>query len=136
MLYSNHLKSLMASYLFVLLPFTILFFVKVIDGKWIDVFLASDWSIASFIIFGQSLTSLSSALVLSPKNKKQYGWELHAAKLFITGIAPSMFLYIYMLNKPTITLGILQILMFIYASYRFFVDGLTAKRLTDTQKPG
>ncbi len=136
MLYSNHLKSLMASYLFVLLPFTILFFVKVTDGKWIEVFLASDWSIASFIIFGQSLTSLSSALVFSPKNKKQYGWELHVAKLFITGIAPSMVLYIYMLNKPTVTLGIFQILMFIYASYRFFVDGLTAKRLTDTQKSG
>ncbi|EKG6860680.1 hypothetical protein ACX3Q2_13470 [Escherichia coli] len=126
----------MASYLFVLLPFTILFFVKVTDGKWIEVFLASDWSIASFIIFGQSLTSLSSALVFSPKNKKQYGWELHVAKLFITGIAPSMVLYIYMLNKPTVTLGIFQILMFIYASYRFFVDGLTAKRLTDTQKSG
>ncbi len=136
MLYSNHLKSLMASYLFVLLPFTILCFVKFIDGKWQDVFLASDWSIASFIIFGQSLTSLSSALVLSPKNKKQYGWELHVAKLFITGIAPSMVLYIYMLNQPTLTLGIFQILMFIYASYRFFVDGLTAKRLTDTQQSG
>lgn len=136
MLYSNHLKSLMASYLFVLLPFTILCFVKFIDGKWQDVFLASDWSIASFIVFGQSLASLSSALVLSPKNKKQYGWELHVAKLFITGIAPSMVLYIYMLNQPTLTLGIFQILMFIYASYRFFVDGLTAKRLTDTQKPG
>lgn len=136
MLYSNHLKSLMASYLFVLLPFTILCFVKFIDGKWQDVFLASDWSIASFIIFGQSLTSLSSALVLSAKNKKQYGWELHVAKLFITGIAPSMVLYIYMLNQPTLTLGIFQILMFIYASYRFFVDGLTAKRLTDTQKSG
>ncbi|WP_434747230.1 hypothetical protein [Pantoea sp. Lu_F5_004] len=126
----------MASYLFVLLPFTILCFVKFIDGKWQDVFLASDWSIASFIIFGQSLTSLSSALVLSPKNKKQYGWELHVAKLFITGIAPSMVLYIYMLNQPTLTLGIFQILMFIYASYRFFVDGLTAKRLTDTQQSG
>ncbi|KAF0857834.1 hypothetical protein Y888_19460 [Mixta calida B021323] len=136
MLYSNHLKSLMASYLFVLLPFTILFFVKVIDGKWIEVILASDWSIASFIIFGQSLTSLSSALVLSPKNKKQYGWELHVAKLFITGIAPSMVLYIYMLNKPTVTLGIFQIIIFIYASYRFFVDGLTSKRLTDAQKLG
>ncbi|AUY23584.1 hypothetical protein [Mixta calida] len=126
----------MASYLFVLLPFTILFFVKVIDGKWIEVILASDWSIASFIIFGQSLTSLSSALVLSPKNKKQYGWELHVAKLFITGIAPSMVLYIYMLNKPTVTLGIFQIIIFIYASYRFFVDGLTSKRLTDAQKLG
>lgn len=134
--YSNNLKSLMAAYLFVLLPFTILIFVKLLDGKWLDVILASDWSIASFIIFGQSLTSLSSALVSSSKIKKKYGWELHIAKLFITGIAPSLVLYIYMLNKPTILLGALQIFMFIYASYRFFVDGLTAKKLADTQSTG
>lgn len=130
MLYSNHMRSLMASYLFIILPFSILIIVKLIDGKWLDIILASDWSIASFIIFGQSLTSLSSTLVSTSKSKKREGWEWYVAKLFIIGIAPSMILYIYMLNHPTILLGVLQILMFIYASYRFFIDGLAAKRLT------
>ncbi|WP_313130267.1 hypothetical protein [Pseudescherichia vulneris] len=127
--FSNHLKSLMASYLFILLPFSILILVKSIDMKWLDIILASDWSIASFIIFGQSLTSLSSALVASPNNKKREGWEWYVAKLFITGIAPSMVLYIYMLKQPSIFLGILQILMFFYASYRYFIDGLACKKL-------
>lgn len=127
--FSNHLKSLMASYLFILLPFSILILVKSIDLKWLDIILASDWSIASFIIFGQSLTSLSSALVASPNNKKKEGWEWYVAKLFITGIAPSMVLYIYMLKQPSVFLGILQILMFVYASYRYFIDGLACKKL-------
>lgn len=127
--FSNHLKSLMASYLFILLPFSILILVKSIDLKWFDIILASDWSIASFIIFGQSLTSLSSALVASPNNKKKEGWEWYVAKLFITGIAPSMVLYIYMLKQPSVFLGILQLLMFVYASYRYFIDGLACKKL-------
>ncbi len=127
--FSNHLKSLMASYLFILLPFSILILVKSIDLKWFDIILASDWSIASFIIFGQSLTSLSSALVASSNNKKKEGWEWYVAKLFITGIAPSMVLYIYMLKQPSVFLGILQILMFVYASYRYFIDGLACKKL-------
>ncbi|EOW6721407.1 hypothetical protein [Cronobacter sakazakii] len=127
--FSNNLKSLMASYLFILLPFSILILVKSIDLKWLDIILASDWSIASFIIFGQSLTSLSSALVASPNNKKKEGWEWYVAKLFITGIAPSMVLYIYMLKQPSVFLGILQILMFVYASYRYFIDGLACKKL-------
>lgn len=127
--FSNHLKSLMASYLFILLPFSILILVKSIDLKWFDIILASDWSIASFIIFGQSLTSLSSALVASPNNKKKEGWEWYVAKLFITGIAPSMVLYIYMLKQPSVFLGIFQILMFVYASYRYFIDGLACKKL-------
>ena len=127
--FSNHLKSLMASYLFILLPFSILILVKSIDLKWLDIILASDWSIASFIIFGQSLTSLSSALVASPNNKKKEGWEWYVAKLFITGIAPSMVLYIYMLKQPSVFLGILQLLMFVYASYRYFIDGLACKKL-------
>ncbi|HBX7333494.1 TPA: hypothetical protein MIB89_27580 [Klebsiella pneumoniae] len=119
----------MASYLFILLPFSILILVKLIDKKWLDIILASDWSIASFIIFGQSLTSLSSALVANSGNKKREGWEWYVAKLFITGIAPSMVLYIYMLKQPSTFLGILQILMFVYASYRYFIDGLASKRL-------
>lgn len=127
--FSNHIKSLTASYLFILLPFSILILVKSIDMKWLDIILASDWSIASFIIFGQSLTSLSSALVASPNNKKKEGWEWYVAKLFITGIAPSMVLYIYMLKQPSVFLGILQILMFLYASYRYFIDGLACKKL-------
>ncbi|EOV9625520.1 hypothetical protein ACN5OL_001426 [Cronobacter sakazakii] len=127
--FSNNLKSLMASYLFILLPFSLLILVKSIDLKWLDIILASDWSIASFIIFGQSLTSLSSALVASPNNKKKEGWEWYVAKLFITGIAPSMVLYIYMLKQPSVFLGILQILMFVYASYRYFIDGLACKKL-------
>lgn len=127
--FSNNLKSLMASYLFILLPFSILILVKSIDLKWLDIILASDWSIASFIIFGQSLTSLSSALVASPNNKKKEGWEWYVAKLFITGIAPSMVLYIYMLKQPSVFLGVLQILMFVYASYRYFIDGLACKKL-------
>ncbi|WP_409075043.1 hypothetical protein ACF2G4_14560 [Pantoea sp. C3] len=128
--YSSHIKSLMASYLFILMPFTTLIIVKVIDGKWLDVLLASDWSIVSFIIFGQSLMSLSSALISSSSNKKREGWELHTAKIFITGIAPSLIIYIFMIRTPTLTLGIFQIILFIYASYRFFVDGLTVKRLS------
>lgn len=128
--YSSHIKSLMASYLFILMPFTTLIIVKVIDGKWLDVLLASDWSIVSFIIFGQSLMSLSSALISSSSNKKREGWELHTAKIFITGIAPSLIIYIFMIKTPTLTLGIFQIILFIYASYRFFVDGLTVKRLS------
>lgn len=130
MLYSNHIKSLIASYLFILMPFTTLIIVKFIDKKWLDVLLASDWSIVSFIIFGQSLMSLSSALISNPKNKKRGGWELHIAKIFITGIAPSLILYIFMIRTPTVILGVFQIIVFIYASYRFFVDGLSAKRLS------
>ena len=117
--YSKHLKSLLAAYAFVVVPFTLMIIVKASEKKWQEIILSSDWSIASFIIFGQSLTFLSSVLISTTKNKKREGWEWYIAKV----------LYTLLLIKPSIPIGIGQIILFIYASYRFFVDGLAAKKL-------
>ncbi|WP_275225672.1 hypothetical protein [Citrobacter freundii] len=127
--YSKHLKSLLAAYAFVVVPFTLMIIVKASEKKWHEIILSSDWSIASFIIFGQSLTFLSSVLISTTKNKKREGWEWYIAKVFLTGVGPSLVLYTLLLIKPSIPIGIGQIILFIYASYRFFVDGLAAKKL-------
>ena len=127
--YSRHLKSLLAAYAFVIVPFFLMIIVKATEKKWQDIILTSDWSIASFIIFGQSLTFLSSALISTSKNKKREGWEWYIAKVFLTGIGPSLVLYTLLLVKPSLIIGLGQIVIFIYASYRFFVDGLAAKKL-------
>lgn len=133
--YSKHLKSLLAAYAFVIVivivPFSLMIIIKASEKKWQDIILASDWSIASFIIFGQSLTFLSSALISTPKNKKREGWEWYIPKVFLTGIGPSLVFYTLLLVKPSITIGIGQIVLFVYASYRFFVDGLAAKKLEE-----
>jgi len=129
MIYSKHLKSLLAAYAFVFVPFSLMIIVKASENNWQEIILASDWSIASFIIFGQSLTFLSSALISTSKNKKREGWEWYIAKVFLTGIGPSLVFYTLLLVKPSLMIGIGQIMLFIYASYRFFVDGLAAKKL-------
>lgn len=49
--YSKHLKSLLAAYAFVVVPFTLMIIVKASEKKWQEIILSSDWSIASFIIF-------------------------------------------------------------------------------------
>jgi len=129
MIYSKHLKSLLAAYAFVIVPFSLMIIVKASENNWQEIILASDWSIASFIIFGQSLTFLSSALISTSKNKKREGWEWYIAKVFLTGIGPSLVFYTLLLVKPSLMIGIGQIMLFIYASFRFFVDGLAAKKL-------
>jgi hypothetical protein len=129
MSYSRHLTSLLASYAFVVVPFSLMIIVKASDKKWQEIIITSDWSIASFIIFGQSLTFLSSALIKNSKNKKREGWEWYIAKVFLTGIGPSLVFYTLLLVKPSLVIGIGQVLLFIYASYRFFVDGLAARKL-------
>ncbi|EKX8513196.1 hypothetical protein MWS95_005333, partial [Citrobacter freundii] len=90
--YSKHLKSLLAAYAFVVVPFTLMIIVKASEKKWQEIILSSDWSIASFIIFGQSLTFLSSVLISTTKNKKREGWEWYIAKVFLTGVGPSLVL--------------------------------------------
>jgi len=49
-------------FLFILIPFATFCFIKGIDGEWEVIICSTDWSVASFIIFAQSLGLISSFL--------------------------------------------------------------------------
>lgn len=54
--------SLKAEYLFVIIPFLLLVFIKWINNSIEDILLTSDWSLASCIIFGQVALKVSQAV--------------------------------------------------------------------------
>jgi hypothetical protein len=124
------MRALWNSYLFILIPFVMLCFIKGVDGKWDAVLMSTDWAVASFIIFSQSLGLVTKAVV---KNKKDTDGDVLTSfiiKVVFLGIFPSVYLYFKMNTSPTEWAAYGQIIMFIYASWRFFVDGRKAQILT------
>lgn len=123
--------DLKSEYLFIAIPFMLLIGVKLYIGTWQEIILSPDWSLASCLIFGQITSKVSKAVAsTSAKTSEQhYGW--YSAKRFLF-VVIAIALYFGMLSKPSMTLGYIQIFIFILASVLHFADGYTTRILQKT----
>ncbi|MEQ3528691.1 hypothetical protein [Pseudoalteromonas sp. XMcav11-Q] len=115
--------TLIASYLFVILPFIILVVVKLAQGQPNSLLLLSDWSIASSIIYGQLIVKLTTSLASTDKNKKLPGITFNITLLICLGLAINIVVYVLMLVTPSQGIGILQLILFFFASIAHFIYG-------------
>ncbi len=103
--------------------------IKVFNGKYEDIIMSTDWSVASFIIFAQSLGTMPSAFVKSGRGVDGDALTSYVIKVIVLGLIPSLYLYFKMNTDPNYWAGWGQVVMFFYASLRFFIDGRTAQKL-------
>lgn len=124
------IANLKASYIYVLIPFTILICVKgFYEQSWEAILLAADWSLASCILFGQVSANLSKAVALHKGKVQPEVFSYYIARRFF-GIVVALITYVFMLIEPNLILGSFQVLLFIWASIRSFTDGVTTEILT------
>jgi len=125
--------SLMASYLFVLLPFVILVIVKFAQDQSNELLLLSDWSIASSIIYGQLIVKLTTALAATSKSKKMPGITFNITLLVCLGLAINIVVYVLMLVMPNQNIGIIQLILFSIASGFHFIYGAAVYHINKEQ---
>jgi hypothetical protein len=123
----KYLLSLVAEYIFIILPFIILFIVRSAQNPTESFYMLSSWGIASSIIYGQVVVQLASALAKTNKVKKSPAITLHLTLLVAFGLVVNIVIYILMLVIPNETLGITQVILFGCASICHFVFGSTIK---------
>ncbi|ROS64723.1 hypothetical protein EDB73_108121 [Vibrio crassostreae] len=129
-------RPIINSYVFMLIPFIILLFVKLKDvgvpQALFDMWLIADWSLISFVILSQSL---SAYLTISGESKFQAKDPHYLASVFIKyivfGIIPSTMCIweINTNNDPSIWIYGLQAFVFCYSSYRYFIDSLNLQKI-------
>lgn len=121
------LAELCSEYLFIVTPFVFLVAIKLYAYSWKDIFLATDWSLVSCIIFGQIAIRTSRAAI---KNRtvddRHFSW--YSSKRFFL-VAMSLLIYFGMIAKPTLCLGFGQLGLFALASFFHFKDGVAAKAI-------
>jgi hypothetical protein len=126
--HQNEFKAVATSYLFIITPFFILVLVKLLTGKYEDLLLTSDWSIASAMIYSSSIFNVKSA-------SRKYRGKLNEIGLdwfmTVTSVmsAISVTVYSVALMQPSKLLGVLQICLFIAASLAHMKYARLAYRL-------
>ncbi|EGR1514656.1 hypothetical protein D6089_23060 [Vibrio vulnificus] len=118
------MRALWNSYFFILIPFIMLCIIKGQTGKWENVILSTDWSVASFIMFAQKFGEMISALVNTRGRIDSDVLTTYIIKVLFLGIIPSVYVYFIMNTEPNFYAAGLQILLFVYASWRFFIDSM------------
>ncbi|WP_413522671.1 hypothetical protein [Photobacterium phosphoreum] len=136
-------RPIINSYLFILIPFFILLFVKIQQQGFIGglaaMFSISDWSLISFVMFAQSMCNFLSMISNTEVRAKDPDFiGTRFVQYIFFGIVPSS-ACIWIINtdiSPPLWVAILQFAVFIFASYRYIVDGLTIQRINHFNQQG
>lgn len=127
------MNDLKAGYVFISLPFVILVFVRFFWGHDpFSVIKAPDWSLASCIIFGQVTASMSRAVVDAKETINSSAYNYQTSRRFVY-VVLSCLLYFSMLTKPSAWLGFVQLAWFLFASFKYFSDGVAIAMLNDNK---
>lgn len=125
---SNELKSALTSYLFIFMPFLALVLVKGTSGEWGDLLIASDWSIASAMIYSSSIITVRSATRNHKGSINDNSLDYFMAKTLCMALL-SIIIYVLVLVKPNPIIGYFQIILFIFASLSYIKYGRLSYRM-------
>jgi hypothetical protein len=133
MKYQNELKSVGTSYIFIITPFLVLILVKVLLGKYEDLLLTGDWSIASAMIYSSSIVNLRSATNAynGQINDTSLDWFMAVTILMA---CLSIAIYVVALMNPSYLIGAIQIFIFVIASIAYIKYGRASFRLRNQLK--
>ncbi|KJF83156.1 hypothetical protein C0W92_00060 [Photobacterium angustum] len=126
--HDSEFKSVAISYIFIIIPFILLIMVKVLTGKYYDLLLTGDWSIASAMIYSSSIINVRSATRKYNGKLNQVGLDWFMAVTSLMS-AISVTIYVIALMQPSKWVGVLQIVLFIAASFAHMKYGRLAYRL-------
>lgn len=112
----NDLKSAITSYSFIATPFILLIVVKVLTGKFEELILTGDWSIASAMIYSSAAFNVRSATRDYKGRLNEVGLDGFMARTMIMS-SVSVTIYVLALTQDhNYLIGALQIALFIVAS--------------------
>ena len=127
----NSALGIAAELLFVLAPFLVLFIIFAGQGKGASIWSAPDWSLASAVLFGQSIVKLMAGVTASNKDRPWEPTVLLAAVVLVLGLFPSLAILYCMVDEDGASTWckIAQLIWFILAGVCFFLIGTVGQVL-------
>ncbi|MEN0679085.1 hypothetical protein [Plesiomonas shigelloides] len=131
---NSSILSLIADYIFVVLPFVIILIVRCAQGPSSSFYMLPDWSIAATIVYGQTIVKLATALAKTNKPKNTSAVSFYLTILVAFGLVVNVVINILMLVMPNKALGITQMILFTIATLCHFIFGLAVHYIEPQNK--
>lgn len=115
-------KFVLVDLIFTFFPLIVLIFIRLITKTSENIFIRSDWTFLSLILFGQSISKFVSILLENDNKKRNSTIHLLFVLLLLFGFFPSaVFLVLIEIKKATTGVYILQILWLIVSVLVYWV---------------
>ncbi len=129
MMSSNEIKTAAISYIFIVIPFLVMITVRLLIGDWQNIIMTSDWSIASAMIYSTCMFNVWNSTKGLTINDLSLKWFMVKA---LTLICINIAIYCVMLLKPSFVAGVIQVLIFFFATVAHFKYSRAVYRLNNT----
>ncbi|MDR1107043.1 MAG: hypothetical protein LBL44_11855 [Treponema sp.] len=105
------LKSVIIDLMFTFLPIFVLLMIQILTGSFENVFVRSDWSYISMILFGQTIIKIFSGISENQNKKRSYEVVFHVSLVIALGLVPSIIILVLIeMGHKKLILFISQIL--------------------------
>ena len=91
---SNAIKSIIIDFIFTFLPLIVIVLIRLFTLKWENIFLRSDFSFISMILFGQSIIKLFTGISENENKKKTIKLVLDLSLIITFGLVPSIIILV------------------------------------------
>jgi high-affinity K+ transport system ATPase subunit B len=125
-LISEHdaVKSVVVDLIFTFLPVFVLILIRILTSSWGNIFLRSDWSYISMILFGQSIIKIFIGISENSNKKKTVDIILYISLLIALGLVPSIIILVLIeMGAKHNALTIAQIIWLMIAIASYFTFG-------------
>jgi Zn-dependent protease with chaperone function len=122
--------GILTEFLFVVAPFIVLLIIYLGQGRGRAIWAAPDWSLASAVLYGQTMVKLMAGVTASRRARPEPAM-LIAALILVFGLFPSLAILYWMVDsvQPALLWQIAQLIWFIGASGTFLVIGTVGQVL-------
>ncbi|PKH04761.1 hypothetical protein CXF93_21335 [Moritella sp. Urea-trap-13] len=128
----NEIKVVATSYVFIAIPFLVMITIRLLTGDWRNIVMASDWSIASAMIYSSCMFNVWNSTRGVNINDTSLKWFMSKS---LALVCINIAVYSVILLRPSLTAGFIQIVIFLIATISHFKYGRAAYRLNNRNEP-
>ena len=88
--FKKEIAAMLAELSFIVLPFVVILIINLSRGEWAKLIQTSDWSMASTLLFGQTVVKIIMGVASQEHSFNYQGFGLTSALIIVFGMVPSI----------------------------------------------
>lgn len=130
----NSIRSIIVDFIFTFLPLIVLFLINMWTGKFENIFIRSDCSYISMILFGQTIIKMFTGISENKNTKQTFILILHMSIIISFGLVPSIIILVLLeTGNAHISLLISQIVWLILSIIAYLFFGVIGNILSENK---
>lgn len=105
--FNKEITAMLAELSFIVLPFVVILIINLSRGEWTKIIQTSDWSMASTLLFGQTVVKIIMGVASQEHSFNYQGFGLISALIIVFGLIPSIIILVLFQFSQNLSSGLI-----------------------------